>query len=878
MNPNIAHYRIISKLGEGGMGAVYRATDTKLGRDVAIKVIPDTFAADPARMARFTREAQLLASLNHPNIAAIYGVEERAIVMELVEGRTPAGPMPVEDVLPIARQIAEALEYAHEKGIIHRDLKPGNIMVTPQGRVKVLDFGLAKALSSEASAGHNAATLTMGTMAGAILGTPAYMSPEQARGREVDRRADIWSFGIVVCEMLTGQMMFGGQTATETVASVIKDPVRLDALPPATPAPVRRLLARCLEKDPRRRLRDVGEARIALEDIRPEDVRAEDETTPTRVVETRRSRWLYSATALCGAAALLAAAGWWRATRPVERPLLNLSLDLATESFTDLRIHFAISPDGGQVAFPERTAPDKSALAVRALNQPGTMILAGTEDGQMPFFSPDGQWIGFFAGGKLKKIAVSGAGAPVTLCDAPIARGAWWGEDGRIILEPARSGLVRVAEGGGQPEPLTTLEPGELVHRWPQLLPGGDAVIFNPHSDVVNFDEANIAVYSMKTRQRKTLVRGAYYGRYLPGGYLVYVRGGKLFGVRFDARRTEISGQPVVLLQDVAGNTGGFGGFDFARNGLFVYLAGKQYSNQYPIGWMAAGGKVEPVKGVPPNLYRQLRLSPDGRFAVMVELGGVVRVWDFAREIMTRLTVAAAFGSLAIWTPDGKHLAFRGRDNAVWWQRADGSGEAVKLLPDAGSFTPNAFSADGRYLACGGISPQSPARIWMLPIDTTDTEHPKAGAPEPLFHNPRPDEDTVDFSPDGRWVAYATSESGRAEIYVRPFRGGAGKWTVSQEGGFMPRWSRGGRQLFFKASGGTQVMVVDYSVSGETFSAGKPRRWSETPIHLAGGSINYDVSPDGKRVLAFPAGEPDKGNVRATVLINFFDEVKRRVP
>ncbi|MBI3473715.1 MAG: serine/threonine-protein kinase [Candidatus Solibacter usitatus] len=860
----IAHYRISAKLGQGGMGAVYRATDTKLGRDVAIKVVPEAFALDAGRMARFTREAQLLASLNHPNIAVIYGVEERAIVMELVEGSPLAGPLPIEEAVPLARQIAEALEYAHERGVIHRDLKPGNIMVTPQGRVKVLDFGLAKALSNEPSESAEAATITMGpTMPGAILGTPAYMSPEQARGRAVDRRADIWSFGVVVWELLTGRMMYGGQTGGETIAAVIKDAPPLDKLPPSTPAAVRRLLARCLEKDSLRRLRDIGEARIALE-----DASVVEETAPV-VVEARRARWPYAAAALCGAAALLAAAGWWRATRPVERPLLNFSLDLGPEATSDALTAIALSPDGARLAY-SRKAGQGRVLAVRELNQPQGRELAGTEDGNLPFFSPDGQWVAFFAGGKLKKVAVSGGGAPSVLCDAPIARGGTWGPDGRIVFEPARTGLMRVADSGGTPEPITKLEPGELVHRWPHLAPGGESLLFSPHSDVINFDAASVAAFSLKTKQRKTLVEGASYGRYLPGGYLVYLRGGQLFGVRFNPAKMEVSGQPVALLPDVTAEAGGNGQFDFSRDGLFVYLAGKAYANQYPFGWMMPGGKVEAIKGAPAGRYRALSISPDGKQVAMLEFPGFrILVWDFARENVTRLS-GATFGTQLVWTPDSKRLIFR-RDKSLWVHRADGSSEAVQLLADAGNLMPAAMSPDGRYLICG--STQDSPQPWILPIDASDPDHPKAGSQEKL-------ESLGVFSPDGRWLAYVSQVAGTSEVTVRPFRGGTGKWAVSQGGGALPRWSRGSRQLFYRTTDGENVMVVAYTVNGDVFTAGKPRRWSDNAINRAGASANYDVSADGKRILAFPPDEKYavQGNLHATFLVNFFDEVKRRLP
>jgi serine/threonine-protein kinase len=854
-------YEISVPIGAGGMGEVYRGRDTKLGREVAIKVLPESVAQDADRMARFEREAKVLASLNHPNIAAIYGVEERALVLELVEGSTLAdriarGPISLDEALPIVQQLIDALEYAHEKGVIHRDLKPANIKITPEGRVKVLDFGLAKALSSDAPAGDPASspTLTMrATIAGMIMGTAAYMSPEQARGHNVDKRADIWAFGVVPYEMLTGRQLFEAPTVSDTLAAVLTREPDFDLVPPQA-----RLLVRsCLKRDVRQRLRDISGARILLESA-PELAQRGPALLP----------WAVAMAAILAAAVALWAP--WR--RPVERPFLQLNVDLGPEAILGLRGTVAVAPDGTRMVYPVRLANGRQGLGVRMLSQSKAMLLAGTEDATIPFFSPDSQWVGFFAESKLKKISVQG-GAPITLCDSGNGRDATWGDDGNIIAVLNNTvGLARIPEGGGKPELITDLrEKGDASHRWPYVLPGSQAVLFSSHNIVTDFDQANIEALSLKNGKRKIVQRGGYAPRYLPTGHLVFVHEGTLFGLAFDPVRLEVKGAPVPLVADVAGHAPSGGGqFDFSQNGTLVYLSGKPESSRVPFGWMRAGGKVEPFQ-VQAATYAMPRLSPDGkRLAISIVATGDNWIYDLERGTFSRLTLTANGNRNPVWAPDGKHIAYTSNANngqALWWTRADGAGEPVLLGERKNGMTPSSISPDGRTLTFYG------GGIWMLPLDTNDPDRPKPGKAEPFLGAGN----HAVFSPDGRWIAYLSNESG-----TRPAPGrsaaASGKWPISTGGGKTPVWSRDGRQLFY-ATTDNYVMVADYTASGDSFAPGKPRRWSETPIGNATGGSNFDVAPDGQRILACPPTEQDeiRGNLHLTFLLNFFDEVRRRI-
>ena len=874
----IGSYRITAKLGSGGMGEVYRARDTKLDRDVAIKMLPAAFAQDPERLARFEREAKVLASLNHPNIAQIYGVEERALIMELVEGETLHGPLPVETALNYAKQIADALEAAHEKGITHRDLKPANVMITPAGVVKVLDFGLASvAQTSAGDAGDpsNSPTLTISpTSAGMIMGTAGYMSPEQARGKPVDKRADIWAFGVVLYEMLTGKRLFEGETISDTLAQVLTKEPDWEQVP----AKVRRLLQRCLEKDPAKRLRDISGVALLLEE-------APEIAAPSR----SRLTWVVAAVTVI---AVALGFGWWRATRPVDRTLMRLSVDLGPDAVAGQFTTAAISPDGARLVFPVKSPDGKQMLATRLLEQTNPTEISGTEDGRDPFFSPDGKWIGFFAGGKMKKMSVQG-GAPITLCDAPNARGASWGDDGNIVVALNNFGaLSRVSAEGGTPQPVTKLQEA-LTHRWPQLLPGSDTVLFTLSSSTLTFEDASIAAVSLKTGEVKILVRGGYFGRYLPTndatGHLVYVHEGVLFAVPFDPVRLVVHGTALAMVEDLAADPNeGAGQFSFTRvpsgPGTFVYRTGKVSVESYPVLWLDDSGRTQPLIAAPGS-YETPRFSPDGqRLALAQNAGnnGGIFVYDWQRDTMTRLTFGTQLARNPTWSPDGKHIVFRFRSGGVLslgWIRADGAGETQHLLESKNLMLPYSFFPDGRRLAFDEIDPKTGNDLWTLPLDASDPDHPKPGKPELFLRTPA-NEHAPAVSPDGRYIAYQSDESGRNEVYVRPFPGPGGKWQISNAGGTSPVWSHNSHELFFQNLD-NRIMVTDYEPKNDSLVVGKPRLWSDRQLRSGYGVSNYDLAPDGKRFTIFPelnAPAEQNGAVHNTFLLNFFDELRRRAP
>ncbi len=901
---SISHYKVTAKLGAGGMGEVYQATDSKLGREVALKILPEAFAQDAQRMARFSREAQLLASLNHPNIAQIYGLEEsggvRALAMELVEGltlaeRIAAGPVPLEEVLPMARQIAEALEYAHERGIIHRDLKPANVKVRPDGTVKVLDFGLAKALESETSAmdaSHSPTMSAVATRAGVLMGTAAYMSPEQARGKSVDRRADIWAFGCVLYEMLRGKKVFDGDTVSDSLAAVIRADPDWSALPPTTPPRILELLRRCLEKDGKRRLRDIGEARILLEDFiaDPQAQSGGAEARPsTETLEPPWKRmlpWVVAGLTII-AAGLTAWAPWRPAPAPPLSARWSVEIGAPASLVADRGPSVVLSPDGTRLAFLAQDAKQQRQIYVRNIDQLQATPLAGTEGARDPFFSPDGTWLAFFADGKLKKIAVQG-GAAVTLCDAPTPRGGAWGEDDSIVFTPeGRASLFRVSSAGGKPEPLTELiqSKGELTHRWPQTLRGGEAVLFTVQTPG-GFGAGSVVVQLLKSGERRTVATSGSYGRYVPSGHIIYAQGGNLFAVPFDINRLEVTGPPAPFLERVvfAASVGG-AQFSFSNTGSFVYVSGESQASRLAVYWMDREGKFQLLRAVLGD-YVNPRISPDGkRLSLSVSEGGSNDVWvyDWARDTMTRLTFSGN-DFAQVWTPDGQRHAFSSNRSGfqnLYWQRADGTGEIQRLTESKNTQFPSSWTPDGKFLAYWESAQATGNDIWVLPMEGDEKSGWKPGTPKLFLRTPF-NENNPAFSPDGRWLAYGSNESGRNEVYVRPFPSGEGKWMISNGGGGHPRWSRNGKELFYRALEETRLMVANYHVVGGSFQADKPVLWSPGQFADLGGRPNYDVAPDGKRVVVLrfveSAGKIAEKDDKFVLIQNVFEELRLRIP
>ncbi len=866
-------FDVTAPLGAGGMGQVFRARDSRLNRDVAIKVLPSEFATDPARMARFSREAQVLAALSHPNIAAIFGLEESggatALVMELVEGQTleeriDAGPIPRDEAMDIARQIADALEGAHEKGIIHRDLKPANVKITPDGKVKVLDFGLAKAMDADPISGSgshpNAQTLTLdSTRAGQIMGTAAYMSPEQARGKPVDKRADIWAFGVVLYEMLTGKSMFEGETVSDTLAAVLRADIDLKHLPPDTPPKLRRLLQRCLERDPKRRLRDIGDAWIEMDTA--------DEPAPVVVAPPppKRAAWLpWTLAVALGGAGLLW--GLLKQTPVAPRPVTRWQIPQK-----NLGAFVSISRDGSRLAY---TGGNINALFIgaRSLDQFQGRQLAGTENGFFPVFSPDGQWILYSTTqNKIKKVPFNG-GASVTLCDASTAGGAAWGPDDTILYSFGK-GLFRIPASGGTPEAVTNVDSkaGEQAHTHPQFLPDGQ-VLFT----IAAGDGHKAAVLDLAKKTYRVVVPSAgAKTRYAQSGHLLFLRAGNLFALPFDLKRMTPVGSEAPVIEGVS-TVGPPNNADYATSddGLLVYVQGASGTSAgTSYAWADRKGAIQAITTAP-QPWGTGRLSPDGlRIAnSLTQPGGPDRdIWtyDIARNVSTRLSFGGG-SDTPIWTPDGRRLVYGNTANgkpSIYSVPADGSGAAELLLAvEGGRPIPTSMTPDGRTLIYTLVSQQGRPKIMVFTAGSQ---------PRPL-HEVSLAESDGQLSPDGKWLAYASAESGTQEIYVTPFPGPGAKTRISQNIGSWPRWSRNMRELFFWA-GSTPVnaLMVAPIQAGATLQASKPE------ILFTGVSgTTWDPAPDGKRFLVeqTPTDTASAGGATVSIVTDWFEELKRRAP
>ena len=880
---SLLHYRLAEKIGEGGMGVVWKATDSTLNRSVAVKILPDLFAHDPERLTRFEREARLLASLNHPNIAAIYGLHEsqgaRFLSMELVGGenldqKLKAGPLPLEETLRIALQVAEGLEAAHEQGVVHRDLKPANIQVTDEGQVKILDFGLAKALGGDPSSSSPSSSLSptltsAGTRVGVILGTAAYMSPEQAKGKAVDRRADIWAFGVVLYEMLTGRRLFDGETITEMIAAVIKTEPDLSALPAKTPAALRRLIRRCLEKDPRHRLRDIGDARVALEEIqsgRSEEPAAAIAAAPGA---GRRPLLLAGATA-AGAAALTAAALFLLKPSPTPSQPVRLEV-LVTGDQPLLQIQgsaAALSSDGRHLAYVVGTASDVSAtrMYLRNLGRFEDAMMAGTEAAYNPFFSPDGQWIGFVTPQALKKVSISG-GTPLVLCPVALSRGAAWGESGAIVFAPnPASGLMQLPAAGGTPVELTKLGEGEATHRWPQFLPGGKKVLFTSYGSG-DRNAGRIEVVDVGTGKRTVVHQGGTFARYAGSGHLLYLNNRTLFAAPFDLSALKMTSLPAPVLQDISTNVEGGGQYDVSASGTIVYLTGQAAGARNALVWADRQGKPTPVTGTRREYQTPPRVSPDGRrvaVAIIAEGNSDIWIHDLERDTQTRLTFDEGRDLYPVWSHDGQFVYFTSNRTGKWSimrKRADGTGSEESMLDSDKEMDAYSASADGRFLGYHVVAAGGDSMILPLQEDRK---------PRALFTSASSDGDPV-FSPDGRWVAYDSDESGRWEVYVRPVAGEGGRWQVSVQGGEFARWSRDGGTLFYQERG-KNAWRVPVKATGSSLEVGRPEKLFELAVGL---QPDWDVTADGSRFLMVQSETTAAaGGSMVKLTFNWFEDLK----
>ncbi len=882
----LAHYEILSKLGEGGMGVVYRARDSKLDREVALKLLPAELSHDPERLARFQREARVLASLNHPYIAAIYGLEEAEgqsfLVMELAGGvdlsvRLAKGPLPVEDALSLALQLAAGLEEAHEKNIVHRDLKPANIMIGPDGKVKILDFGLARALAPESADAQNlenSPTITAAmTQAGTILGTPAYMSPEQARGKTIDRRTDIWAFGCCLYEALTGRRPFRGETVTDILAQIIELEPDWNALPKETPGRIRILLWRCLQKDPQRRLRDIGEARFEIGETSSDPSGAVPALGPT-VDKPGITRPQLIASVLAAVAFGVLATSlvvWNLKPSPVTRPepirrySINLSPDAPLQPMEEDGggTGMALSPDGTLLVYVADTGPNQHQLFLRRLNRlDDARPIAGTEDAVSAFFSPDGQWIGFFTHDKMKKVSVQG-GPSVTLCDIAADLGAGWGDDGHIVFSSERGqGVKRISAAGGPVEDLMDesfmKSHGLLMVVFPVVLPGGRSVIFTAVAGK-SWSEIRIAAFSLETGEVEFLVEGALGGFYHPTGHLTYRQEGALMAAPFDAGRLEITGPAVPVTEE---NMTLFPQpsfpilFDFSAEGTLVYVPGSEDPPQVSVArtlvWVDREGIEEPIHA-PPRPYREVDLSPDGthaavRFNDPLDFSDKEDIWilDLTREPVTqqRITYEPQGASSPVWTPDGQRIVFGSlREGAFHLSSiaANGTGPVETLHVSRIGLSAYTWSADGRSLIFHQGTGNSD--IWALSLDDEPTARPLMAESYDELHPA--------ISPDGRWIAYETHEikiPGGHNVYIRPFPNiDDGKWLISTRGGEYPVWAPDGRELYYWSYSG-QMTAVRIETEPD-FAVGNPEELFGGEYLTFTANRPYDISPDGQRFL-----------------------------
>jgi serine/threonine protein kinase len=886
-------YEIVAPLGAGGMGVVYRARDTRLGREVALKFLPEDFATDPERHARFEREAKLLASLNHPHIASLHGLEhldgQHALAMELVEGegldaRIARGAVPPDEAIPIALQIADALEAAHEKGIVHRDLKPANVKVRPDGTVKVLDFGLAKTWEERVANSDPALSPTITqhhTRAGVILGTAAYMSPEQARGKPVDKRADIWAFGCLVYELLTGERTFGGDTVTDVIAAVVTREPDWSALPAGVTPRTRQALQRCLEKDPRRRFRDIGDARFELEEgARPPVAQPSTPVlTPSTSAEPPRRPVLpWIAAALAVALAVGFAAAYIRATSVRPRPVRAYVLppDKTHFTFNGATGGAILSPDGTRIVFAASDDSGRKLLWLRPLDSLTAQPLEGTDGASYPFWSPDSRFVAFFVPGKMKKIDIQG-GPPQTICDASSGRGGAWSQDGVIVFaSDVYGGLRRVSSAGGASAAITELDRsrGQTSQRWPVFLPDGRHFLYWAGNPTASSQETKgIYVGKLDDKSQRFLLQTDSDALYAPPGYLLYLREQSLMAHPFDAGSLTFNGEAFPVAEDVASpESYRLGRFSVSQDGSLAYLTGQ--SDRAQVLWLNASGQETGPEGEA-AIVGGIRLSPSGQtLAAIVQEPQTknVDVWlvDLTRGVRTRFTFDAAADFDPVWSPDGSRVAWASNAKGhfdIYAKSSTGAGEAELLLTsDADKYCTD-WSRDGRFVAYTQLDPKgnNGADIWILPLVGDRTPTP--------FLATQFNEGNAVFSPDTRWLAYQSNESGKAEIYITPFPQAGGKWQVSQGGGLTPSWRADGQGIYYSTPDG-RLMAASVASKGPAVEVGAPREFSKLQMASPNpGAWSYAVAPKNDRVLIL---QSEKGVAVPLTLVTHWTEGLKR--